>query len=75
MYQQTGTMKIGLWAVEWNYCQKMPHIEPLSDYIRDTKEKCDEECIQEWLLIDVAISHDEASKKATKYEQYIASKW
>jgi len=61
----------GLWAVEWNPKQKMPHIEPLFEYVLDSRIKILNQEEQEWMLIGVEKSHELASKYSTYFEKLL----
>lgn len=50
------------WAIEWSWKQRAPHKELLEDYISDCRRKALEKIDQEWILIGVYESYDEATE-------------
>lgn len=60
-----------LWAVEWNPVQKMPHIEPLFEYVLESRVKMLNGEDQEWVLVGVEDSHDAASRYSTYFEKLL----
>lgn len=59
-----------LYAGSWNYKQKMPHNEPLSEYLKSSFDCVLDKKPQDWVLVAIG-THQEVSRELVVFEKFI----